>query len=99
MKRSVTDSTGESDLEITLINSNQQTYKILIENTVNAGFQPEQAERYTQRGENYVQNSEICDYTTVLVAPETYFQNELKGFNARVNYEMICAWFANQRVL
>jgi len=46
-----------------------------------------------------VQNSEICGYTTVLVAPEAYFQDELKGFNARVNYEMICTWFANQCAL
>ncbi len=99
VKRSVTHSTGESDLEITLINPEKNRYRLLIENKVNAGFQPEQAERYKQRGETYIQHDDIQQYKTILVAPQAYFPNELKGFDARVNYEVLCEWFEHHSLL
>jgi len=34
------------------------------------------------------------DYRTVLVAPASYFYGDLKGFDARVNYEDIVEWFS-----
>ena len=99
VKRSVTHSTGESDLEVTLINSDRQRFRLLIENKVTAGFQPDQAKRYRKRGETYIQNAEIDDYKTVLIAPDAYFHNELKGFDVRINYETIYEWFEHQSTL
>jgi hypothetical protein len=52
-KRSVTHSTGESDLEILLIDDAKRSFGILIENKVGAGFQPMQALRYRERAEKY----------------------------------------------
>ena len=68
-----------------------------IENKVGAGFQPMQAQRYRERGENYKKRYKISDYRTVLVAPTSYFSGDFKGFDARINYEDIFEWFASNR--
>jgi len=94
-KRSVTHSTGESDLEILFIDNASRSFKLLIENKVGAGFQPMQAQRYRERGENYKKGYRISDYRTVLVAPTSYFSGDFKGFDARINYEDIFEWFAS----
>lgn len=91
--RSVTDSTGESDLEIVLKNKDDLKFVLMLENKVNVGFQPKQAERYRERGTNYVKQGKIGGFTTVLVAPERYFSGNKKGFDHRVNYEMLRGWF------
>ena len=67
--RSVTDSTGESDLEVTLKDDNNQNFVLLLENKVNAGFQPQQADRYRARGTAYVNHSKANAFATVLLAP------------------------------
>jgi hypothetical protein len=92
-KRSVTHSTGESDLEITLLGLTGKRYRLLIENKMTAGFQPNQAERYRERGGSYIKNSEIDQYKTVLIAPRIYFQDDLRGFDARIDYEALYEWF------
>src|SRR4051812_5076572 len=48
-RRSVTESNGESDLEVTLKLPDDSTLRLLIENKVGAGLQPQQAERYRSR--------------------------------------------------
>jgi len=58
-KRSVTHSTGESDLEILLIDDAKRTFGILIENKVGAGFQPKQALRYRERAANYKKKRKV----------------------------------------
>lgn len=93
--RSVTDSTGESDLEVALTSSNGQKFVLLLENKVNAGFQPKQAERYRTRGITYTNHGKIGGFTTVLLAPACYFDGEKKGFDHRIDYEEVCDWFAN----
>lgn len=95
--RSVTQSTGESDLEVALEGADGKSVMLLIENKVNAGFQRQQAERYRIRGNTYLERGEYSSFRTVLVAPDRYFGSatELKGFNARITYEAIRDWFAN----
>ncbi len=97
-QRSVTQSNGESDLEVLLQNANGHQVCVLIENKINAGLQPQQAERYQQRGENYLAQEKCANFYTVIVAPERYFGSDtnLKGFAAKVTYEQIRAWFSNQ---
>lgn len=98
-QRSVTDSTGESDLEVTFQDENGNTYILLIENKVNANFQKDQLIRYVQRGENYIKHNKIVVFRTILVAPNSYYNNELKGFDFRINYENIVDYFLNNEEL
>lgn len=94
-KRSVTSSSGESDLLIKMIRDDGTQHLLLIENKVSAGFQPAQAQRYQQRGRNYIAQGDASGFTTILVAPAAYFKGDNKGFDARVNYEAIKDWFAS----
>ena len=94
-QRSVTDSTGESDLEISFKNENGQVIMLMIENKVNANFQKDQLQRYEERGNNYIKNKKIIDYETILVAPKKFHNNATEAFNFRINYEDIVEYFKN----
>ena len=100
-KRSVTHSTGESDLEVTFLDSNKSLVRLLIENKVDASLQPQQAERYRKRGEAYVSHGECSTYHTVIVAPARYFgaARITKGFDSYMTYETILDWFAEAKDL
>src|SRR5215813_8404456 len=69
VRRSVTQSTGESDLEITCVDREGQRWRLLIENKISASFQPQQAQRYRQRGATYLERGECAAFYTILVAP------------------------------
>jgi len=88
-KRSKTDRTGESDIEVMLNVDQALPVLLLIENKITASFQPMQAERYRDRGNQRLKVEKIADYRTVLVSPENYFPDDLKGFHARVSFEEI----------
>lgn len=91
--RSVTDSTGESDLEIVFESSSVDRLICLVENKINAGFQPRQAERYRERGANHVRQGRCATFVTVLLAPGVYFPGDTKGFDVRLEYEDVRDWF------
>lgn len=97
-RRSVTESNGESDLEVTLKLPDDSTLRLLIENKVGAGLQPQQAERYRSRGFTYVNRGDCKICVNVLIAPRRYFgpKNLPKGFDAIVSYEEIREWFIEQ---
>lgn len=94
-ERSVTHSTGESDLEIDLAVKGTQVIRFMIENKVNAGLQPQQAQRYLERGREYLKNGTCSAFHTIIVAPSRYFGESSisKGFEYRVTYEQILDWF------
>ena len=94
-RRSVTQSTGESDLEVSFLDADQRQWRLLIENKVSASFQRQQAARYQQRGNTYVEQGVCFAFRTILIAPERYFgkQENTKGFDARLTYEMLHDWF------
>jgi len=95
--RSVTESIGESDVEISLATGNGERCQWLIENKIGAAFQPRQAERYRERGEAYVKRQECETVRTILVAPAAYSgDGTSKGFDAFVSYEAIAEWFASR---
>lgn len=99
-QRSVTESIGESDVLIVLTGGTDTKY-LLIENKIAAGFQPRQAERYQERGRAY-QDQGLCDtYSTVLVAPSSYFGDAPghRGFDATLSYEDLLSWFAEDASL
>lgn len=93
--RSVTSANGESDLEVIVEGANGSRFCLLIENKVNASFQPNQAARYRHRGETYVRQGKVDAFQTVLVAPRSYFDGESKGFDSRITYEEIREFVAN----
>ena len=99
--RSVTHSTGESDLEVDLIATEGAIHRLLIENKIASGFQPRQAERYRERGHSLTQNGECAGFTTVLVAPAVYLgaHPDRKGFDVAIPYEAIALWFSQQTAL
>ncbi len=98
-QRSVTDSTGESDLEVSFKNENGQIIMLMIENKVNANFQKDQLQRYLQRGNNYIKDNKIIDFETILVAPKNFHNNQTRGFDFRINYEDIVEYFVHNSYL
>ena len=98
--RSVKTVNGESDVELTLQASNS-TIKILIENKVDASFQPNQPQRYADRANAYRTSGKCEEITTVVMAPEVYFGSEASnfGFDAKVTYEAALGWFESAELL
>ena len=93
-KHSVMTPNGESDLELSLKHENSSNAKILIENKVDACFQETQPERYTARAALYRDSGNWNPVITVLVAPAAYSgSSQTCGFDRRVSYEEILAWF------
>lgn len=94
-RRSVRYAFGEIDLEIAIAHPSGDETRLLIENKVNAGFQPRQAERYRDSGDSYVSRKRGMSFHTVLLAPKRYFggDSSAKGFDATLTYESILNWF------
>jgi len=79
-RHSVDQPSGESDLELAIEapagrrsrSDRSRRIRILFENKLDAVFQPQQAERYRQRGDAYLHNGECDRWVTVLLAPKAY---------------------------
>jgi hypothetical protein len=93
-EKSVTTSSGESDLELS-VSTNVGVVKVLIEDKVDAGLQPDQPKRYTERARGYVANRQAAETRTVLVAPKAYLPdgNDAGGFDYWVSHDEILEWF------
>lgn len=68
----------ESDIILSL-ESDEGDIMILIENKIDAQFQPHQAEDYKKRALGYIQRGECADCITVLLAPNSYI-SKVKGY-------------------
>ena len=86
---------GESDL-ILLLDSDQRRTAILIENKIDAVVQPDQAERYRQRGQEGVTEGHWDDFRTCMVAPQRYLDStaDARLYDASISYEEIRDWNA-----
>ncbi|QDU72628.1 PD-(D/E)XK nuclease family protein [Mucisphaera calidilacus] len=94
--RSITQSNGESDLELLLRFEHGDKHKILIENKVDASFQKDQAARYAERSANYLDRDELRTCTTVLIAPDDYLAGcSETEFDETLSYESIVDWLEN----
>ena len=82
------DSDGETDIVVSFV-SNSGSLVLLIENKIDAEFQPNQPERYRDRARRWGQVcGPLVDVETVLLAPAAYFQNEGSDiFDRHVSYE------------
>ena len=88
---SVRDQHGETDVLVSYRAENDPASSrrvLLIENKLDAAFQPDQATRYTNRGIQGVANRLWNSYRTCLVAPRAYIQSK-HGFQHSVALEEV----------
>lgn len=86
---SVVDQTGETDLFATF-DSPTGKGSLLIENKIDASFQPRQPERYRERAAALVEQGEYFESFCVLIAPAKYAQMKAETFvhfDAILSYE------------
>lgn len=81
---------GESDLQI-IVERDGSRHAILIEDKVDAPAQPDQYQRYCERGDRGKAEKRWDDYTVFIVAPQKYLESdrEAKKYPNKVSYEEI----------
>ena len=80
---------GESDIVFVLKNKKQK-FGILIEDKINANPQPNQRNRYYDRGEKMKLDNVFDDFVVFLCAPNQYLNSSLAdGYENKVSYESI----------
>lgn len=81
---------GESDLQI-IVKRNEKRYAILIEDKIDAPAQPNQYERYCERGKRGVEEGRWADYTVFITAPQQYLvsNHEAIKYPNNVSHEEI----------
>ena len=84
---------GESDLVVLF----EDGKSVLIENKIDAVAQPEQGQRYQERGLKGISQNLWSDFSTCMVAPELYLQteNDSQSYDINIRYEEIYDWFIN----
>ena len=89
------DSDGETDLLAAFTNGARYLV-LLIENKIDADFQPDQPERYLARARRWrAEMSPNDDVETILLAPEAYFENRgSEVFDRLLSYEEVVAGLA-----
>ncbi|HQR02855.1 MAG TPA: hypothetical protein PK974_01960 [Rhodocyclaceae bacterium] len=95
---SVTDpALGESDLIFVFTDERGTTTGILIENKISAEAQPNQGDRYRQRGEKGKDAGNWTDYRTCLIAPHQYLQTQTEDYDYKLPYEEVMSFFISRR--
>ena len=81
---------GESDLQV-IVERNAQRHAILIEDKVDAQAQPDQYQRYCERGARGVAEGRWAGYTVYIAAPQKYLESdrEARKYPNKVSYEDI----------
>lgn len=82
---------GESDLAF-IIKSSGRNILYLVENKIDAVFQPNQAERYRLRGSKSKEKGDCEDYVTILFAPKSYLKGNTE-FDFTLPYESVKEWY------
>ena len=84
------DSNGETDILVSYV-SGPKSLVLLIEDKIDAEYQPDQPERYQVRAEQWRKGmSPESDVETILLAPEDYFESDGSDiFDRQVSYEEV----------
>ena len=82
---------GETDVLLEY-KSEEKTIGVLIENKLDALFQPDQAARYDARAAQYVDSESFDETYSVLVAPQQYIDRQTE-FQRAISYESIVRYF------
>lgn len=88
---------GESDLVFMFEADDGSTKAILIENKISAPPQPEQAKRYTERGEMGKAEDVWQEYQTCIIAPRRYLGSQTETYDCHISYEEVMAYFVAGR--
>jgi hypothetical protein len=94
-KHSIVDSHyGETDIYVELSTKNDNIV-LLIENKIDAQFQPQQSSRYNIRKENIIKENSKTIVYTILFAPEKYIlgHKESNDFDICIAYEKVMEYF------
>ena len=85
---------GETDIFLEIY-TDTQLIVLLIENKIDASFQPQQSERYNIRKNNILKENKNIKAYTILIAPEKYISGHLESlkFDYSVTYENILNYF------
>ena len=85
---------GESDLQI-IVQRNGSRHAILIEDKVDAPAQPDQYQRYCERGDRGKTENRWDEYTVFIAAPQKYLESdrEAKKYPNKVSYEECLEYF------
>jgi hypothetical protein len=86
---SVVDDSGETDV-LALVLCRNERGALLIENKIDASFQPRQPERYRQRANSFGARDDLVFAHCVLVAPKDYLRaggDAVHCFDATITYE------------
>jgi hypothetical protein len=90
------DGSCETDIEVSVkweVVDHPLTALLLVENKIDAPFQPDQPGRYVSYAQQLME-SEVVDLAfTFLVAPQQYLDSTQAEFDTRVSYEDIIAYF------
>jgi len=94
---SATELHGESDLQIIILR-NGSRHAILIEDKIDAPAQPNQYDRYCERGERGISAGRWNGYSVFIAAPQKYLENDIEAFKYpnRISYEDILASLKSQ---
>jgi hypothetical protein len=90
--RSVSQGNGESDVELTFADPAGRRAMLLIENKLDAGFQPQQLARYRERATTYVLQGQCAHASVILLAPTSYAHGAKDAVDAVLSYEDVKAW-------
>jgi hypothetical protein len=85
---------GETDVLLVVDLEGAKRLALMIEDKINAAFQPEQANRYRERGEQGIRTGRWDSFTTCLCAPEGYLAAARpdKEWGAYISFESISKW-------
>lgn len=91
----------ETDVEVhCVLPDSGERVLILVENKINAAFQPEQLEDYHFRGQGLVRDGKCDRYVTVLMAPSRYLSGTSKNVaDLHLPYEELLAQFDSTAAL
>lgn len=87
---------GESDIEFGFLTKTGNHHIVLVENKIDAAKQPDQIDRYYNRGQFRVERDNWDSYTVCLLAPERYVSEEDEaGFESIISYEDVIEQLEN----
>jgi len=90
VSHSVRAADGESDIEAVLFVEGKKV-ALLIEDKIDAPPMPEQAKRYSLRGQKAIERGEFEEFYVFIIAPENYLKSnaEAKKYDHCISYEEI----------
>ncbi len=85
---------GESDILLIYRDQSDARHAILIEDKIDAPAQPEQGDRYRQRGKAGVADGEWRTFRTCICAPRRYLDSsaDVANYDSQISYEDIRDW-------